>query len=197
MFILPAPVGALAEGSEGCAVCAAGVGLFALGDFFYSLFTGGGSHPVPQHLSPEVQQPGNMASPGSIAIPGLVFTAEGTAKAENSQPKQSFSKCMAANSSLFSLAGLAQGAVNGVLGTTWNFRDTLPAQLLLGNSVSGILFGSVGDATVSARARLHLTYCERAWGRSQRTAGIRPPSHRSISRAKADFRRRLARHRAA
>ncbi|MBZ5539372.1 MAG: hypothetical protein LAN61_02515 [Acidobacteriia bacterium] len=71
----------------------------------------------------------------------------------NNGPKQTFSQCMAANSSTFSLAGLAQGALNGVLsefGTSVNFKDTFLAQLIGGNSISGILFGSATDAAVSA-----------------------------------------------
>ena len=68
--------------------------------------------------------------------------------AANNGPKQTFSQCMAANSSTFSLAGVAQGALNGVLkqfGTSVNFKDTFLAQFLGGNTFS-ILYGSAGDA---------------------------------------------------
>ncbi len=72
----------------------------------------------------------------------------------NKPLKQTFSQCMAANSSTFSLAGLAQGAVNGVLAAMgksgYDFKDTWWAQTLLGNSISGTLFGSARDAAMSA-----------------------------------------------
>jgi hypothetical protein len=66
---------------------------------------------------------------------------------------KTFSQCMAANSSTFSLAGLAQGALNGVLsqfGTSVDIQNTWWAQLLGGNSISGTLFGSPGDAGMAA-----------------------------------------------
>jgi RHS repeat-associated protein len=66
---------------------------------------------------------------------------------------QTFSQCMAANSSTFSLAGLAQGGVNAVLsqfGTSVNFKDTWWAQLLGGNTISGTFFGTAKDAAMTA-----------------------------------------------
>ena len=61
---------------------------------------------------------------------------------------------MSANSSTFSLAGLAQGGINAALGALnmpgVNFQDTWWAQLLGGNSISGLVFGSAGDAAMSA-----------------------------------------------
>ncbi len=71
----------------------------------------------------------------------------------NNGPKQTFSQCMTANSSTFSLAGLAQDGVNAVLsafGKSVDFKDTFLAQLLGGNSVSGLLFGSPADAAMAA-----------------------------------------------
>jgi RHS repeat-associated protein len=69
---------------------------------------------------------------------------------------QTFSACMAANSSTFSLAGLAQGGINAALGAMGrsgvNFENTWWAQLLGGNSISGTLFGSASDAGASAAA---------------------------------------------
>jgi hypothetical protein len=61
---------------------------------------------------------------------------------------------MAANSSTFSIAGLAQGAINAALGQMGvsgvNFQDTWWAQLLGGNAIGGTLFGSGSDAAMSA-----------------------------------------------
>jgi len=69
------------------------------------------------------------------------------------EQKQTFSQCMGANSSNFSIAGLAQGGINAALNEMGmsgvNFQDTWWAQLLGGNAVSGILFGSPGDAALS------------------------------------------------
>ncbi len=67
---------------------------------------------------------------------------------------QTFKQCMAANSSNFSIAGLAQGGINAALNAMGqsgvNFQNTWWAQLLGGNSISGTLFGSPGDAAMSA-----------------------------------------------
>jgi hypothetical protein len=65
-------------------------------------------------------------------------------------PKQTFSQCMAANSSTFSLAGIAQGALNGLLGTSYNFKDNGLVQFVGGNSISSLLFGSASDAALTA-----------------------------------------------
>jgi hypothetical protein len=69
---------------------------------------------------------------------------------------QTFSRCMAANSSTFSLAGLAQGGVNAALSAIGksgvSFENTWWATLLGGNSISGTLFGSGGEAGASAAA---------------------------------------------
>jgi hypothetical protein len=70
--------------------------------------------------------------------------------AANNGSKQTFSQCMTANSSTFSLAGLAQGGINAALNaagmSSVNFQNTWWAQLLGGNSISGTLFGSPSDA---------------------------------------------------
>lgn len=70
----------------------------------------------------------------------------------NNGQKQTFKQCMAANSSTFSLAGVAQGALNGILsqfGTSVDFKDTFLAQFLGGNTFS-IFYGSAGDAASAA-----------------------------------------------
>jgi hypothetical protein len=60
---------------------------------------------------------------------------------------------MAANSSTFSLAGVANGAVNAALspfGKSVDFKDNAAVQFFAGNNISGLLFGSGGDAALSA-----------------------------------------------
>jgi len=61
---------------------------------------------------------------------------------------------MAANSSTFSLAGLAQGVVNTVLNaagqSSVSFQDNPYVQFFLGNSFSSVLYGSGADASLTA-----------------------------------------------
>ena len=83
---------------------------------------------------------------------------------------------MAANSSTFSIAGLAQGGINAALNEMGmagvNFQDAWWAQLLGGNAISGILFGSGGDAAMSAGTNTP-DFWSWQWGQALRTEGGR------------------------
>jgi RHS repeat-associated protein len=90
---------------------------------------------------------------GSVGKIPLVF-GQGITGGHTGASKLTFSQCMTANSATFSLAGLAQGAVNAVLNaagqSSVNFQNNPYVQFFLGNSFSSVLYGSGTDAAVSA-----------------------------------------------
>ena len=65
---------------------------------------------------------------------------------------------MAANSSTFSLAGLAQGTVNTVLNaagmSSVDFKNNPFVQFFLGNAVSTVVYGSARDAGLTLATQL-------------------------------------------
>ncbi|MDP9171087.1 MAG: RHS repeat-associated core domain-containing protein [Acidobacteriota bacterium] len=96
--------------------------------FFYSFLCGGGGGGQPGG--------GGTGQPN----PSVTFTVTTTARAGSStQTKQTFSQCMAANASNFSLVG----GVDKIFGTS--FSNTFVGGLLGGNAITGFLYGSAED----------------------------------------------------
>ncbi len=62
------------------------------------------------------------------------------------QPGQSFGKCMAANASTYSLGGAGQLIINVATNSNVTALTSTPAQILFGNSINSVLFGSPSDA---------------------------------------------------
>jgi hypothetical protein len=117
-----------------CSTGGSGVGGLPIDCLFYSFLCGGGG-----------------GSPGPITTPEPPPQPQTqNPKVANNGSKQTFSQCMTANSSTFSLAGVAQGALNGILGTNFDFKDSFAAQLIGGNAISGIFFGSPQEAGIGA-----------------------------------------------
>ena len=139
------------------------------------------------------RQPYYVPSVGIVQINyGSGVSSTGSA---NNAVKQTFPQCMAANSATFSIAGLAQGGINvalGEMGTPGvNFQATWWAQLLGGDALSGILFGSSSDAATSAGTATP-GFWSWQWGKVRRTADAPLPSRRLISPARAASLKRSA-----
>lgn len=82
-------------------------------------------------------------------------------KPPNTQPKQTFSQCMAAHANDFSIAGAVESGINALTGTNTRLRDNLIVGALAGNSITTLLYGSAQDNAAGQIATAP-TYV--AWG---------------------------------
>jgi RHS repeat-associated protein len=88
-----------------------------------------------------------------VPQPGVGGGAATVSPAPDPPKRQTFSECMAANSSAFSMAGLLEDGINFSLGAMGiagvDFKDSGLAQMFLGNTISGTLFGPGSTAATN------------------------------------------------